>query len=58
MILTRKNKRKIVQLGPFWMAGQSLVDEVTGHLDDVSAFMMNLKKTEKQIVFVSGLMLL
>lgn len=33
-----------VLLGPFWMVGYGLVDEVTGYLDDVSTFVMNLQR--------------
>lgn len=43
-----KNKHRktewTVLLGPFWMVRYGLVDEVTGYVDDVSTFVMNLQR--------------
>lgn len=36
---------KSVILGPFWVVRHSLIDEVTGHLNDVNTLMMNLEKS-------------
>lgn len=43
-----KNKHRktewTVLLGPFWMVRYGLIDEVTGYVDDVSTFVMNLQR--------------
>lgn len=40
---TRGRQKGRVILGPFWMVGHSLVDQVTGDVDDVSTFMVDLQ---------------
>lgn len=46
-------KRKIIYklqsdviLCPFWMVGHGLVDEVTGYVDDVNTFMVDLERSK------------
>lgn len=40
---TRGRQKGRVILGPFWMVGHGLVDQVTGDVDDVSTFMVDLQ---------------
>lgn len=46
--LQKRNINKKIEsaviLGPFWMVGHGLVDEVTGYVDDVSTFMVDLER--------------
>lgn len=52
------NKREIIKtvlLGPFWVVGNRLIDEVTGDLDNMNTFVVYLKRNKE--LFATGLML-